>query len=64
VTDEQHRLVIGYEQLIIGTGAVPAEPPIERLDLPGVHLLHTMGNAFADPAGRTRLGGREGAQRH
>jgi NADPH-dependent 2,4-dienoyl-CoA reductase/sulfur reductase-like enzyme len=39
--------VVGDDQLIIGTGAVPAKPPIDGLDLPGVHLLHTMGHMFA-----------------
>ena len=39
--------VIGYDQLIIGTGAVPARPPIAGLDLPGVHVLHSMDHVFA-----------------
>jgi NADPH-dependent 2,4-dienoyl-CoA reductase/sulfur reductase-like enzyme len=37
---------ITYDKLIIGTGAVPAEPPIEGLRQPGVFLLHTMENSF------------------
>ncbi len=32
---------------MVATGAVPASPPIPGLDLPGVHLLHTMGDTFA-----------------
>lgn len=42
---------IGYDRLIIATGAVPNKPPIAGLDQlgagDGVHLLHTMGDTFA-----------------
>jgi NADPH-dependent 2,4-dienoyl-CoA reductase/sulfur reductase-like enzyme len=46
--------VIAYDEIIIGTGAVPVRPPIEGLAGPGalgpddgVHLLHSMGDTFA-----------------
>ena len=35
-----------YDELIIGTGAMPIQPTIEGLDLPGVHVLHTMQHSF------------------
>jgi len=46
--------LIGYDKLIVGTGAMPAMPPIGGLGGPdalgaadGVHLLHSMGDTFA-----------------
>ena len=46
--------LVSYDKLVIGTGAVPVQPPIIGLTGPdalgpqdGVHVLHTMGDTFA-----------------
>jgi NADPH-dependent 2,4-dienoyl-CoA reductase/sulfur reductase-like enzyme len=37
---------IPYDKLVIGTGAVPARPPIAGLEQPGVYFLRTMADGF------------------
>jgi NADPH-dependent 2,4-dienoyl-CoA reductase/sulfur reductase-like enzyme len=42
---QSHRVL--YDSLVIGTGAVPARPPIRGLDQDGVFFVRTMGDGFA-----------------
>ncbi len=37
---------VPYDRLVIGTGAAPIRPPIQGLELPGVHVLHAMDDSF------------------
>jgi NADPH-dependent 2,4-dienoyl-CoA reductase/sulfur reductase-like enzyme len=51
VTGPRGEELVSYDQLVIGTGAVPVRPPIAGLDTlgpaDGVHLLHSMDDTFA-----------------
>lgn len=45
--NEGQRRELGYDQLVIGTGAEPVTPPISGLRTAGVYPLHTMEHSFA-----------------
>ena len=47
VDGERGAETIAYDRLIVGTGATPARPPIPGLELPGVLVLHSIGDAMA-----------------
>ena len=46
VDRESHHSVLPYDRLLIATGARPLIPKIPGMDLPGVHMLHTMDDSF------------------
>jgi NADPH-dependent 2,4-dienoyl-CoA reductase/sulfur reductase-like enzyme len=45
VDPDEQVLTFHYDMLVIGTGAVPVRPAVPGVDLPGVHLLHTIDQA-------------------
>ncbi|MCX7595575.1 MAG: FAD-dependent oxidoreductase, partial [Fischerella sp.] len=48
VVDRQGQVQwLSYDKLILATGAVPIQPLIPGLDIPGVFLLHSMEDCFA-----------------
>jgi NADPH-dependent 2,4-dienoyl-CoA reductase/sulfur reductase-like enzyme len=38
---------LSYDKLLLATGALPIRPAIHGIDVPGVFVLHTMGDSFA-----------------
>ena len=47
VRSAERQETLRYDQLVIGTGAVPMRPHIPGITLPGVYPLHTMDDSFA-----------------
>ena len=45
VDPDGHVRTLPYDNLVIGTGAEPVRPSLPGIDLPGVHLLHTIDEA-------------------
>lgn len=47
VDDQQgRRRSLGYDRLVVATGAEPVRPTMPGVDLPGVYVLHTMDDSF------------------
>jgi NADPH-dependent 2,4-dienoyl-CoA reductase/sulfur reductase-like enzyme len=53
-----HSVTLGFDQLMIGTGARPVCPPWPGVDLPHVHLAHTLAHASALAAAADGIEGR------
>src|SRR5512132_242278 len=45
VDPDDQVLTVDYYTLVIGTGAVPVRPALPGVELPGVHLMHTIDEA-------------------
>jgi NADPH-dependent 2,4-dienoyl-CoA reductase/sulfur reductase-like enzyme len=45
--DRDRELRTGYDQLVIGTGAVPVRPPLPGIDAPGVYGVQTLDDGEA-----------------
>jgi NADPH-dependent 2,4-dienoyl-CoA reductase/sulfur reductase-like enzyme len=45
VDPDDRVLTLGYGSLVIGTGGMPVRPALPGIELPGVHLLHTIDEA-------------------
>ncbi|WP_272944668.1 FAD-dependent oxidoreductase [Kribbella catacumbae] len=62
-TTDGGQVELGYDRLVIGTGAEPLRPPIAGLDTlgpdDGVHLLHTIDDARRLDSGLVRRGARQ-----
>ena len=39
-------VTLGYDRLVIATGAEPVRPAIPGIESDGVYQLHTMGDSF------------------
>lgn len=56
--DGGETVTVGFDQLMIGTGARPIVPPWSGIGSPGVHLVHTLADASAIAALAADVSGR------